>query len=120
LRKTISHGLSFQVAYTWSKSLTTGNLTTNDADNPGSQYGPNPSYRPQRLTINYSWDLPLGHPEGLEGKLLGGWNLSGVTVVQGGTPITITDSRGGSIYGFGAGTAEWKAGWEVPPVALVM
>jgi len=106
LRKTMSHGLSFQAAYTWSKSLTTGNLVTNDANNPGSQYGLNPSYRPQRLTINYSWDLPLGHPEGLKGKLLGGWNLSGVTIVQGGTPITVTDSRGGSIYGFGAGTGE--------------
>jgi hypothetical protein len=106
LRKTISHGLSFQAAYTWSKSLTTGNLTTNDANNPGSQYGLNPSYRPQRLTINYAWDLPLGYAEGLKGKLVNGWNLSGVTIVQGGTPLTVTDSRGGSIYGFGAGTGE--------------
>jgi hypothetical protein len=49
------------------------------------------------------------------GKVASGWNLAGVTVVQDGTPLTITDTRGGSIYGFGAGspvtsTAEFAAG----------
>ena len=63
VRKQLSHGLSFQAAYTWSKSLTTGGLNINDANNYGAQYGVNPSYRPQRLAINYSWDLPFGHPK---------------------------------------------------------
>jgi hypothetical protein len=111
VRKRISHGLTFQAAYTWSKSLTTGsNLTYNDANNYGAQYQPNASYHPQRLSFNYSWDLPLGHSEGLKGKLISGWTLSGVTIVQDGTPLTVTDSRGGSIYGFGSGSSELSTG----------
>jgi hypothetical protein len=94
-----------QAAYTWSKALTTGSLTSNDPNNYGQQYGPSSSYRPQRLAINYSWDLPIPHQEGLKGKLANGWNVSGVTIVQGGTPLTITDSRGGTIFGFGPGAA---------------
>jgi len=103
VRKQISHGLTFQAAYTWSKSLTTGSLNVNNANNYGAQYGPNASYHPQRLTVNYSYDLPFGHLDGLMGKLVTGWALAGVTTVQDGTPLTVTDTRGGTIYGFGAG-----------------
>ena len=118
VRKTLSHGLSFQAAYTWSKSLTTANLLIDNALNNGSQYQPNASYRPQRLTFNYSWDLPFGHPEGLKGKLVNGWNLSGVTIVQDGTPLTITDSRGGSVYGFGAGSGETSTAQYCPGMGV--
>ena len=47
----------------------------------------------------------LGDHHGLLGKVANGWAVSGVTVVQDGTPLTVTDSRGGSIFGFGPGTA---------------
>ncbi len=109
LRKQMSHGLTLQAAYTWSKSLNDFTNAANNSANSGDpnnfrqQYGPNPNYHPQRLALNYSWDLPLGHTEGLVGKLANGWNLSGVTIVQDGTPLSITDTRGGTIYGFGAG-----------------
>jgi len=108
VRKQMSHGLTLQAAYTWSKSLNNYNTAThsaasNDPNNLKQQYGPNASYRPQRLSLNYGWDLPFGNRQGFEGKLLNGWNLSGVTVAQVGTPITITDTRGGTIYGFGPG-----------------
>jgi hypothetical protein len=105
VRKQFSHGLQLQAAYTWGKSLTTGSLNSNDPNNFQQQYGLNPSYRQQRLAVNYSWDLPFGHAEGFKGKLMNGWNLSGVTIVQDGTPLTITDTRGGTIYGFGPGAA---------------
>jgi hypothetical protein len=42
----------------------------------------------------------------MKGKLLDGWAVSGVTIVQDGTPVTVTDSRGGSVYGFGSGSSE--------------
>ncbi|MGD0906169.1 MAG: carboxypeptidase-like regulatory domain-containing protein [Candidatus Acidiferrales bacterium] len=106
VRKRFSHGLTLQAAYTWSKSLTTGSLNMNNSDNFGSQYGLNSSYHPQRLAINYDWELPLGHPDGWRGKLVNGWSLSGVTIVQDGTPLTITDTRGGTIFGFGPGSPE--------------
>ena len=71
----------------------------NNASNLAQQYGQAYFNRPQRFVFNYSWDLPLGHPGGLAGKLAEGWNVSGVTAVQEGTPLTITDSRAGTIYG---------------------
>jgi hypothetical protein len=108
VRKQLSHGLTFQAAYTWSRDLsdlmgTTTGLDSNDPNNSRQQYGPSPLYRPQRLAVNYSWDLPSRNMAGFVGKLASGWNLSGVTIVQDGTPMSITDTRGGTIYGFGPG-----------------
>jgi hypothetical protein len=104
LRKQMSHGLEFQSAYTWSRSFVTsqiGNPNASLADDQVTifRYGLNPMYSPQRLALSYHWDLPFGHPEGVVGKVLTGWAVSGVTVIQDGTPLTITDSRGGTIFG---------------------
>ena len=57
--------------------------------------------RPQRVVITDVYNLPSKHAEGVTGKLLSGWSLSGVTTIQSGQPFTITDSAGGSIYGLG-------------------
>jgi hypothetical protein len=105
VRKQFSHGFQLQAAYTFARSFsTTPYLGLNDQNAP-RQYGPHTSYRPQRFNINYSYDLPFGKHEGLLGKFAGGWNVAGVTVIQDGAPLTITDTRGGSLYGFGAGAA---------------
>jgi Carboxypeptidase regulatory-like domain len=109
VRKQFSHGLSFQGAYTYARAFSDTTLT----NNPGiikNSYGLNPAYRPQRLTLNYSWDLPFGHSDGLLGKLRNGWNVSGVTTVQDGTPLTITDTRGGTIFGAVTSRAQYAAG----------
>jgi hypothetical protein len=45
----------------------------------------------------------------LLGKVASGWGVSGVTVVQDGTPFTVTDTRGGTIFGFGTGGATSRA-----------
>ena len=89
-------------------------ITINNPDLP-LKYGLNPAFRPQRLTMNYSWNLPFGSHQGFLDKVTSGWNLSGVTVVQDGVALTVTDTRGGSVYGFGPGTvvnstAEFAAG----------
>jgi len=52
---------------------------------------------------NYSYDLPFGAHNGAVGKLLEGWNVSGVTLVQNGLPITIGDTSAGTIYGTAGG-----------------
>jgi hypothetical protein len=106
VRKQFSRGLTMQAAYTWSKTLTdlsniSANPTanSNDASSLSQQYGPATFVRPQRFVVNYSYDLPFGTHQGLLGKVSEGWNVSGVTIVQDGLPITIGDSAGGSIYG---------------------
>lgn len=105
VRKQLSHGFIMQAAYTWSKGLTDILGTTansNDASNLAQQYGPSTYNRPQRLVVNYSYDLPLGHANGLAGKLTSGWTVSGVTTIQDGLPFTIIDSSGGSVFGTSA------------------
>jgi hypothetical protein len=102
VRKRLSHGVTFQTSYTWSKDLTDlvgYGANYNNASSLSQQYGQAYFNRPQRLIFNYSWDLPFGHPHGVAGKLVDGWTVSGVTAIQNGTPLTFTDSRAGSIYG---------------------
>jgi hypothetical protein len=122
VRKQYSFGLSLQAAYTWSKDLTdmytsgaATNGNVNNADNLSSQYSPASFSRPQRLILNYAYDLPFGKHQGIAGKLLEGWNLSGVITIQDGTPLTITEATAGLIYGLTGGqnvteTAQMAAG----------
>ena len=109
VRKQFARGFSMQGAYTWSKAFTNlynNQANGNNAGDLGQQWGPALFNRPQRFVVNYSYDLPFGTHTGLLNRALGGWNLSGVTVLQGGSPITIADVRGGTIYGTaGAGGA---------------
>jgi hypothetical protein len=101
LHKQFSHGFQMQAAYTWSRGSATEWLY-NDPD--VAKYGPNPSYRPQRLAISYVWNLPGVSKEGVIGKVVNGWAVSGVTVAQDGFPLTPYDDRGGSIFGLGGGS----------------
>jgi len=114
LRKQFSHGFQMQGAYTFSRAFG----TVFNYDDPNiARYALNAAYHPQRLAITYSWDLPLGTHQGLMGKMANGWNLAGVTTVQDGTPLTITDTRGGSIYGFGAGASQLSTAEYCPGMA---
>jgi hypothetical protein len=117
LRKQFSRGFQMQAAYTWARTFTnlqangalaTGNGVNLDSNNPNDarqQYGLSTGYRPQRLVVSYSWDIPYRSRNGLDGKLLGGWNLSGVTTVQSGQPLNVLDSQGGTIYCGGCSAA---------------
>lgn len=104
--KRFSKGLLFLVSYTWSKTLTD---TFSDWQNGGSQLGDQHAAtpvrgvaefaRPQRLVISYVYEFPrVFGAKGFAGKALSGWQVSGVTALQAGTPLIITDSRGGTIF----------------------
>ena len=101
VRKSLSHGVTLQAAYTFSKNLTDlegFGANWNDPTSLWQQYGTAYFNRPQRLAFNYNWQLP-GHANGVLGAIANGWAFSGVTTVQSGTPLTFTDARAGSIYG---------------------
>jgi len=124
VRKQYSHGLSMQASYTWIRAFTTNitannnSFTYNDPNNSWAEYGLSTDYHPQRLAVNYSWDLPLGNRPGMEGKLVNGWAVTGVTIVQDGTPLTVTDSKGGAVYGFaGISSAELAPGMTSANIA---
>jgi Carboxypeptidase regulatory-like domain len=99
LRHQFSHGLSTQLAYTWDKDLSDvffgPSANINLASCMACQYGRVSFDRPQRFVGNYSYDLPFGKGmSGFAGKAFGGWNVSGITIVQGGDPLTFIDSGG--------------------------
>jgi hypothetical protein len=102
VRRQFSHGLSMQGAYTWSKDMTVlswnGQTNVNNASLEGPQYAPATFSRPQRFIFNYLYQLPFGSPKGVLGYIAKGWAISGVTVVQSGTPMTFFDSAGGTAY----------------------
>jgi len=115
VRKQLSYGLSLQAAYTWSKALTNIFNATANSNLPtdmSQQYGPANFNRPERFVINYSWDLPFGKHDGALGRVLNGWNLSGVTTIQAGLPITPIDTRGGTA--FGTTTTTIESGYSRP------
>ena len=99
LRKVLSHGVTFQAAYTFSRAFAV-TRNSNDPNDLRGSYGLNSQYRPHRLVMSYSWQVPGGIHRGALAKVVQGWNLSGVTTIQDGLPLTITDNRGGAIYGF--------------------
>jgi hypothetical protein len=110
VRKQFSLGLTLQAAYTFSKNMTdlsniSANPTanSNNASDLAQQYGVATFSRPQRFVVSYSYDLPFGMHGGFAGKLIQGWNVSGVTLVQNGLPITIGDTSAGTIYGTAGG-----------------
>jgi hypothetical protein len=101
----------FQAAYTWSKSIDTTstgntafNTAYNDQSNINASRGLSDFDRPQRLSVSYVYDLPFfNHHEGFIHTALGGWSVSGVTIVQSGTPFSIFDSGAGTAF-LGAGS----------------
>jgi len=103
LRQQVSRGLSFHFAYTFSKAES--NTTVyNDQRNLALDWAPTGFDRRHRVITNFSYDLPSLQRNGFIGAASRGWSVSGIVIVQSGTPMTLTDKKGGSVYGF-AGTA---------------
>ncbi len=103
LRQRFHHGLTYNVAYTWSKSLddfSGYNISGNggfvqDPHNIKGDYGPSSFDQRNRLTAHGSWELPVGRGKrwslGPANWILGGWKASGI--------YTITSGRTESAYG---------------------
>lgn len=109
--KRFSHGLQFLASYTWSRSLdeTSGSggdsvfelwLLTNDQNNPRQAYGPSDFDRTHRGVVSFVYRTPAIHASSyLVRHLVSDWELSGIGVLQSGTPITVMDGNAGSVYG---------------------
>ena len=102
LRHQFSHGLSLQAAFTWDRDLSTvfftgegSSANVNQALCLACQWGLASFDRPRRLVVNYSYDLPFGNNmHGVAGTLIKGWNVSGITIVQSGDPLTFIAASG--------------------------
>jgi hypothetical protein len=118
------HGY-FQAAYTWSKSTdatSSGNTALNTAYNDESDLKNSRGFsdfdRPHRLAVSYRYDLPFfSSSTGFVHAALGGWAISGITIIQSGNPFTVTDSTAGSAY-LGPGYTPTLTGSLVPGASI--
>jgi hypothetical protein len=91
LQKRFSHGLQFQAAYTFSKSIDTGS-TFEETLNPfnfGASRALSIFNSKQRFVVSYDWEIPVRRYSGLRGKVLDDWEVSGITQFQSGFPIRL-------------------------------
>lgn len=112
INKQFSHGVSFTVGYTNSKSIinnfesSTGQRGTEDAlYAPNFSRGLEPNDISQRLILSYSWELPFGAgrahlSKGLLSQIVGRWQLSGITAIQRGIPLAILAQDTTNLYNF--------------------
>ena len=105
LRVENKHGLTVQGAYTWSKELdyTSGDNSgaLSDPFDRNRDYGPGSYDREHIAIFSYIYDLPFfkNAKNGFLRYTVGGWQLSGVTTFETGTPLTPT--IGNDILGLG-------------------
>jgi len=92
LDKRFAHGLQLTAAYTFSKSFDQASSfegILNPID-PRISRSLSVFDARHRFVLSYYWELPFQHHDGIKGKILGGWALSGITTFQTGFPIRIT------------------------------
>jgi hypothetical protein len=102
--KRMSKGLALQVAYTWSHAI--DNASDPLVPSAGNQEFPRNSFDlqaergnsdfdvSQRLVFNYTWQIPVGRgqqrlAEGVTGRILEGWQFSGISSFSSGLPFDI-------------------------------
>ena len=109
LTRNFSRGLGITASYTWSRAL-------DNADFTGGIYGaaPNTSDLKERgrasfdathnFIASYIYDLPfLRNRHDLVGRVVGGWQLSGITTIRTGLPLNPTLGRDYAGVGSSAG-----------------
>jgi len=91
LEKRFSHGLQFQAAYTWSKSLDEASTfeETLNPFNPKASRALSLFNSAQRFVVSYDWELPITKRPGFTGAIVNDWALSGVVEFQSGFPIRL-------------------------------
>ena len=101
----ISHGLSFQAAYAYSRGIDDGSSEVNNSDNANTadnpyafvtrlNKGPSDWDVPQHLSLNFDWLAPsLQMGMVVPRFLLSGWELGGIYTVQSGMPFSVQLSK---------------------------
>jgi Carboxypeptidase regulatory-like domain/TonB dependent receptor-like, beta-barrel len=98
ITKRLSHGVQFDINYTWSHALdyvsdafnnkAGGDYHPEDQYNRSLEYGNADFDIRHRFVGDFVWNMPFFQGR----KLLGGWSLNGVVTLQTGSPFTIFDS----------------------------
>lgn len=91
LDRSFSNGLLFQASYTFSKAIDQGASFENilNSLNANATRGLSLLDAKHRFVFSPYWVLPIPKHEGITGKLINGWALSGIVTYQSGFPIRI-------------------------------
>jgi hypothetical protein len=109
IKRRLTKGFLFGVAYTWSKSLDYGSsngTVISNAYNNSIMYGPSDFDTRHVLVTNYVWDIPYAthSTNGFVRNTLGNWQFSGTIQAQSGRPPSGNVSRNLDQAGVGPGS----------------
>jgi len=122
VEKHYSQGLTFTVAYTYSKYLSNagninggGNGPPQNARCPDCEWGPMPEDRRHVMVVNHVYELPFGTGrryvnKGSLARLLGGWDVSGIWSMSSGARFTPMLAGGASNSAGGGGDRPDRVG----------
>jgi hypothetical protein len=98
VRQRASHGVTLNAAYTFSKAIDQASKLDGaehvDAFNDSLSRGLADFDVRHRLAFTTLWNLPSPHGSGFMNKLLGGWELTNVTILQSGPPFSVICTAG--------------------------
>jgi Carboxypeptidase regulatory-like domain len=106
--KRFSHGLSFTASYNWQKlmdnntgpwptGVTLSGTSYQDYNDLRAEWSVSSTDVPYQVIVGYIWQLPFGAGRpilkaGWPSKILGDWQMEGITTFQSGQPLGITDA----------------------------
>lgn len=100
--KRLSRGVTFLVAYTWSKAISDSNVMAGGGPSGQTFYnrrlekGISTDDVPHILNVSYLYELPFGpgkrylNRPGVLGKIAGGWTITGIQQYSSGKPVVLT------------------------------
>lgn len=108
MKRRLTKGFLFGVAYTWSKSLDYGSSNGTNIPNAYDNsilYGPSDFDTRHVLVTNYVWDIPYGthSPNRFVRSTIGDWQFSGTIQAQSGRPQNVSRNLDQAGVGPGSG-----------------
>ena len=117
LNRRFSKGFSYGFAYTFAKSSDAGSGQRDiipNAFDASALWGPSDFDTRHVAVINFIYELPFfKSAKGVNRALLGGWQVSGVTQFQTGTPGTVATGDDFAGVGTGSGAQFWQINGNV-------
>jgi hypothetical protein len=106
VQRRFTNGLTFQAAYTFSKSISDADTQRGQLDLLDRRFGRSLSAFdvPHRFVANWLWEIPYAKDtDGVLNRVLDGWGVGGIATFQSGTPFTVanlfdTTGTGGAIF----------------------
>jgi len=95
LQKQFSHGLQFQAAYTFSKSIDSSSSFESivNYENPRLSRALSAFDARHRFVFSPYWELPIPKHDGVTGKIINGWAASAIITYQTGFPIRLVSAN---------------------------